>query len=466
MKATFRYFVALCAFCGLLFAAPRTTEGRLAELEDRLDEIEFNSGLDKIKFGLDFSVGVSETMYKMPAYGVANADGSVTINPAENYYAHNKWAMELNLNMSANINDYTKFYGRLSMAKNFGMMDRNLDGGFAYSESVHNVLDIDAGRNVRVSGQGVYVSRAYVDLFLSPELVATLGRQPATEGPGANLRNNASRQATYPALLFNVLGDAAVVTYKPSFAKGANLAVRAAYGKIYQYDQISGVVRDWMSKQESVDSDLFYASAEIMPNLGGFAKSGLMMVSYVRIQDFTLDLSTSGGAGVENLGDADLANVHLEFHNMFRLPFHFFASGTYSNGAKARGMGAQPLSTLGITGASANDTIFNLKSGYGLHAGLRYDFHRLFKFGAEYFYGSRYFYTLTRPSINDQLNFRATRGNAYDVYVISQLDRNQFFRLSYTLLQNKWSYAGLPLGGAQRQESTAHNFMLIYNVKF
>ena len=77
-------------------------------------------------------------------------------------------------------------------------------------------------------------------------------------------------------------------------------------------------------------------------------------------------------------------------------------------------------------------------------------------------------------SFNDPLNIRNTRGQAFDVYVITQLDRNQFFRLSYTHIQNKWNNRGVPLGGAYGKddktqggyESTADNVMLIYNVKF
>ena len=79
---------------------------------------------------------------------------------------------------------------------------------------------------------------------------------------------------------------------------------------------------------------------------------------------------------------------------------------------------------------------------------------------------------MSRSSINDPLNLRATRGHAYDVYVISQIDRNQFFRLSYTRIQNKWTNRGLPIGGASSKnalngyESISDSLMLTYNVKF
>ena len=466
MKATFRYLVALCAFCASLFAAPLTTEGRLAQIEDRLDEIEFQSGLDKIKFGLDFTTGASESWYKIGER--QSTSGTIA---EQKYSAHNKWGMQLNLNMNAPINSYTKFYGRLSMTKNYGMMD---------TSNVHNPLDTDAGRDFRQSGQSIYVSRAYVDLFVSPEIIATLGRQPGTDGPGSNLRNNALRQSTYPALLFNALGDAAVLSYKPNFAKQLQFVLRGAYGKIYQVDK-EGVVRDWTSKQDMADTDLYYASFEIQPYLGSLGKNTLFMVSWARMHDLALDLSQLGtntatgqNYGVESLGTIDTVNVHFESYQAFGLPLNYFVSGSYMKGSNSKAVGATKLNSLNAAELDTEKTLFNEETAYAIHAGLRYDFHKLFKLGAEYFYGSQYWFAFSRLSFSDNLNLRNTRGQAYDVYIISQIDRNQFFRLSYTHIQNKYNNRGMPIGGAYGAdektkggyESTADSIMLIYNVKF
>ncbi|ECK6995105.1 DUF3373 domain-containing protein, partial [Campylobacter jejuni] len=104
--------------------------------------------------------------------------------------------------------------------------------------------------------------------------------------------------------------------------------------------------------------------------------------------------------------------------------------------------------------------------GYAVHVGGRYDFTKALKVGYEFFWGSRYWYTMSRPSINDPLNIRMTRGTAHDFYVIYQLDRYQFLRLSYTNIQNIWGNRGLPFGGAKKDKARADNIMLMYNVKF
>ena len=470
-----------CVLATSLFAAPpqrgapqgfqgyqqtQSLEQRLAELEDRVDSNEFKASLDKLNIGLDFTLGVGETKYQAKGQGATSDHSS--------YYGHTKWANELNLNLSADINSYTKFHGRLSMAKNWGMMDPTYD---------NHPLDVEAGRNTRLSGQYLYVTRAYVDLYASKELVLTLGRQPGTEGPGFNIRNNALRQSTYPALTVNLLGDAAILTYKPSFLEYYNFALRGGYGKVYQFDEASGILRDWTAPAgDKADSNLYIAIAETKLPLGFMGMSdNLFMLSYVRLQDLAVyfdKIPTPAPVqnivinGTQNLGTTDTTTAHFEAYNIFGLPINYFGSISYMKGSDAQDVKMSMVNNNVVTQTNATQKIFNEKDAWAGHVGLRFDFSQFFKLGGEYFYGSRYWYTMSRPSINDPLNIRATRGHAYDVYVISQIDRNQFFRLSYTHIKNDYTNRGLPIGGALSKdsvrgyESIADNIMLTYNVKF
>ncbi|EJQ2687532.1 DUF3373 family protein [Campylobacter jejuni] len=408
-------------------------KAELADLNDRADETEFQAALSKVKFGLEFSTAVSNTNYKVSG---------------QDYSANNKWMNELHLNMNADINDKTKFYGRLSMAKNWSQMGWS---GTPY--------DLDAGRNTRTSGPVLYVDRAYLDYYITSEWIATIGRQPGTDGPGSNLRNNALRQSTYPALAINALGDAAVITYKPESLQDHKVAIRAAYGKTYQWDE-EGKVRDWMSDQKNADANLYYAAVEGELPIEGMGDN-LIIFNVAHMTDFALPLPSIPSIlnqGVYNLGDLTLANIHFENYNAFGTNFNYFVSLGYSNGANAH-----TLSTIPAVQSQLN---FNEEDGYAVHVGGRYDFTKALKVGYEFFWGSRYWYTMSRPSINDPLNIRMTRGTAHDVYVIYQLDRYQFLRLSYTNIQNKWGNRGLPFGGAKKDKARADNIMLMYNVKF
>ncbi|HEF3077011.1 TPA: DUF3373 family protein [Campylobacter jejuni] len=408
-------------------------KAELADLNDRADETEFQAALSKVKFGLEFSTAVSNTNYKVSG---------------QDYSANNKWMNELHLNMNADINDKTKFYGRLSMAKNWSQM--------GWSGSPY---DLDAGRNTRSSGPVLYIDRAYLDYYITPEWIATVGRQPGTDGPGSNLRNNALRQSTYPALAINALGDAAVITYKPESLQDHKVAIRAAYGKTYQWDE-EGKVRDWMSDQKDADANLYYAAVEGELPIEGMGNN-LIIFNVAHMTDFALPLPSIPSIlnqGVYNLGDLTLANIHFENYNAFGTNFNYFVSLGYSNGANAH--------TLSVIPTIQSQLEFNEKDGYAVHVGGRYDFTKALKVGYEFFWGSRYWYTMSRPSINDPLNIRMTRGTAHDFYVIYQLDRYQFLRLSYTNIQNIWGNRGLPFGGAKKDKARADNIMLMYNVKF
>ncbi|EGM0231095.1 TPA: outer membrane tyrosine kinase [Campylobacter jejuni] len=416
-------------------------KAELADLNDRADETEFQAALSKVKFGLEFSTAVSNTNYKVSG---------------QDYSANNKWMNELHLNMNADINDKTKFYGRLSMAKNWSQMGWS---GTPY--------DLDAGRNTRSSGPVLYVDRAYLDYYITPEWIATIGRQPGTDGPGSNLRNNALRQSTYPALAINALGDAAVITYKPESLQDHKVAIRAAYGKTYQWDEESGKVRDWMSDQKDADANLYYAAVEGELPIEGMGDN-LIIFNVAHMTDFALPIPGSttllgDDDGVINLGNLTLANIHFENYKAFGTNFNWFASLGYSNGSNNE---INPLLSTALQKQGYGDGKFNEKDGYAVHVGGRYDFTKALKVGYEFFWGSRYWYTMSRPSINDPLNIRMTRGTAHDFYVIYQLDRYQFLRLSYTNIQNIWGNRGLPFGGAKKDKARADNIMLMYNVKF
>ncbi|AXP08351.1 DUF3373 family protein [Campylobacter hepaticus] len=414
-------------------------KAELADLSSRTDETEFQAALSKVKFGLEFSTAVSNTNYKVSG---------------QDYSVNNKWLNELHLNMNAAINDKTKFYGRLSMAKNWSQMGWS---GTSY--------DLDAGRNTQTSGPVLYVDRAYLDYHITPEWITTVGRQPGTDGPGSNLRNNALRQSTYPVLAINALGDAAVLTYKPESLQDYKVAIRTAYGKTYQWDK-EGKVRDWMGDQKDADSNLYYAAIEGELPIEGMGDN-LIILNIAHMTDFSLPIPGSKALGdddeVINLGNLTLANIHFENYDAFGTNFNWFTSLGYSRGSNNE---INPILSGILASRGYGNGKFNEKDSYAVHIGGRYDFTKALKIGYEFFWGSKYWYTMSRPSINDPLNLRMTRGTAHDFYAIYQLDRYQFLRLSYTNIQNIWSNRGLPFGGSKKDKVRADNIMLMYNVKF
>ncbi|RAX57187.1 hypothetical protein CCZ01_06905 [Helicobacter monodelphidis] len=466
-----RYFALPMVFATLLYGAdPRdaqiadlkkkieSMQDSLGEMEERIDQNELSSTLNKVKFGLEVSTSASNLNFK-------DKDTA--------YHNNGKIASEVHLNMAART-ERLNFTGRLSIAKSWGDMGWN---GLP--------SELEAGRGFE-SGPVVYLERAFVDYMILEGLTATIGRQPGTDGPGSNLRNNSARMSTYPALLVNVLGDALVFTYAPKYFDTSALAFRVGYSKIYQGGNSGG--NYFTFNQKDNDADLLFVGAEGKLPLG-FMGDNLAILSYVQILNHTLPIETGAlNLGPVNLGNAQVANAYFENNRFFGLPLNWFIAGGFfkgsaanqddvvrkiTNGAVGGREQLDQIVSSGLGGAEmaqaqavANALRFNEESAYAVHVGARYDLPFDFKLGYEFFHGSQYWYALSRASINDPLDFRNTRGNVHDIYLIYQLDFYQFLRASYTNIHNKYSNNGLPFGGALPVDRTNEVFMLMYNVKF
>ena len=137
----------------------------IEELYNRADENEFQASLNKIKWGAEFET----TIANFHGY-----DDNGTVNSFSN---NGKVFMKLRLNMHSKINEKTKFTGRLSMYKYWG------EAGLSPYLQDSNEGRIDGGSTL-------YVERAYVDYKITPNFIATIGRQPSSDGPGKSLIND------------------------------------------------------------------------------------------------------------------------------------------------------------------------------------------------------------------------------------------------------------------------------------
>lgn len=417
-------------------------EATVEELEERADDNELQSALSKIKFGLDFNTTLSNFFIDQ------KTSNTKMTQP-------NRWAMGLYLNMNANINEYTKFTGRLSMTKAFGDMSWGMP---------QTIGALDAGRAVG-GGPSVFVDRAYMDIYGGDFFAFTVGRLPGSDGPGSNLRNGSARMATYPALLVNALGDGVVFTFKPY----EDAAFRAGYSKIYQpLTKDSGGLDNIFGTRDAIDSNLFFATFET-PFLSKSAGQSLFMLSYAAILKYAIPAGAIQPAtGISNrnsnIGDIHYINAHLESYNLLDSGFNWFISFTYY-------MGTNPKATdfaNASGGIVMTQSIFNDNNSFAVHAGIRQDILESFKIGYEYFYGSRYWYAISRVSINDILNFRNTRGDVHDVYAIYQIDLNQLFRLSYTRQHHKYNSPGVSITLLDNQPNNTiiQNISLSYILRF
>lgn len=415
-------------------------EEQMDELNARVDDNEFQASLNRIKWGGEFETTVGNYWGKQ---------GSIQgMLPGSKFHNNNKWDLKLRLNMQTKINDKTKFTGRLSMYK--GWASNQAWGGMS---GYPGTFDSSDGR--MTGGSGIFVERAYIDYKITNNLIATIGRQPSNDGPGANLKNNTPRKSTYPAILFNGNADGIILSYKlpKNIPHGA---VRIAYGKGFQWNSD----RYGYTANQGTLKDLNVYGAFLEGSLP-LKKMGnnLLVFSAVLGKDFVGDPNNGNTLSNTNLGDFKHYGLYFENNKAFGTNFNYFISTAMSdpksNGKSYTSPGYPPMKLLD-------------KNGYAYHVGIRYDFNSKFKAGYEFNHGSKYWFSYTTGSY-DPLNKIATRGNANDVYLIYQIDMNQYLRAGYTDIDYKYTGSGwhmAPNGTPLSTDDYTKLFYLNYNIKF
>ena len=407
----------------------------IEDLNERVDENEFQSSLNKIKWGGEFIVNV--------------ANYYVDLN-SKNYSNTNRWDMRVALNMNARINEKTKFTGRLMMTKAWG------------SAVSLNLAYLDATQGRADGTSALYVERAYVDYYFNNDFVVTIGRQPSSDGPGMNLKYDSRRKATYPALLFNGAADGIVLTYKirhfiPKFK------VRFAYGKGYQWiDRNYG----WASENPGIkDTDVygfFMEGAINNPKMG----DNLWILTLAKTTDLITNPFDDYNATInKSLGDYEHIGFYFENNRAFNTKINYFFSMAY---CKPKSNGNKGMADLNGDGAPDTWVELNKKSGYAYHIGVRYDKNRHWKFGYEFNHGSKYWFSFS-TNLLDPTNKLAMRGNVNDFYTLYNVDIFQYIRFGFMYAKINYNYSGMyyaPKGEPENVDCIMKYLYLSYDLRF
>jgi len=423
------------------------------ELEERVDEIETSTLTDKIKFGFEFRSRV-DTFNNTSAAG-------------NEYKANNVWSNRLRLNMGSKITDDMKFTGRLSMYKNWS------DTGSAYAFTGQDPMQ---GR--RPGNSGVYVERAYIDwkvLKGEVPVILTIGRQPSSDGPSHQFKDNTVRKSTYSALSFDGATDGIVATIALNKLSGIDgMAVRIGYGKGYQADTGMSYVG---SPTSIADSDVLGIFFDTSLGMDG----SLLQISAVKADDVASMVPDNN----KNIGEIMLYTAMLEFTNIADTNIDVFAHYAISQ-SKPNGEyslmnpGAIPGPTnppLGLLTSTPGDTESKNGSAYWLGARYTLPLESMNnpRIGIEYNHGSENWFSFTQGS-NDLTNKLATRGSATELYYIQPINRYAHLRLGATMIDYEYTGSGYQIGQpmdmatAKTMNPTAldklTNYYLLFNVAY
>lgn len=380
----------------------------------------------------------------------------------------NSWTNRFRINMGADIAKGLKFTGRLAVYKDWATNDS------AALANDANAAHITGDTNIKLD-------RAYIDWIpdLPIPLAFTIGRQPSSEGPGNEFKENKLRQSTYPALIFDGESDGVVTTLGLERYTGLkSSAVRAYYAKGFQSNDAYTVFLD-NQRQDLSDTNVYGAFFET--ELPGVNDS-LCVLSYVNGNDFP-DMFENK----VTLGDMDLYGAHIQAGNFMSSGLDLFLSlgmnVTHPNGEFYNMTAQNPMTGSLITDprngelltvpmgglftSTPGDT--ESQNGYAVYAGVRYTLPmealNQAKIGFEYNHGSEYWFSYTWGS-SELYNKLATRGDVFDFYYLQPFNDNLFMRTGYTMVNYDYTGSGMHLGKPMESEAELRNFYVTLDVRF
>jgi len=433
-------------------------EDMVDELEDRIDNIETSTLTDKVHFRLGFRTRIDNFYQKK----------------ADNKKSHqnNVWSIRLRLNMKSKITENMKFIGRLTMYKNWA-------DSYPYPLS-----NMDPMQGRRPSDSKLYVERAYIDWKINDvkvPIILTIGRQPSSDGPSYQFKENTTRKSTYSALGFDGAADGIVATFKLNKITNINnLLFRLAYGKGYQkpIGDYSYIGNTSSLKDANVYGAILESSAGV--------KNSLFQLTAVKIDNVVslLTKDKDGNPTNDNIGDIYLYTAMLEFINFKNSHLDFFAHYGIS---KAKPNGKTVSQGMDTDGDNKPDTNYpfglltntsgdkSTKTGRAYWIGARYTFSNKFlhnpKIGVEYNKGSKYWFSFTQGS-NDITNKLSTRGKAWEIYYIQPINRYSFIRIGGVFIKYDYTFSNYQLGQPENINTNPNNiknlnnFYLVFNVRY
>jgi hypothetical protein len=396
----------------------------IEEISDFTEGIEAKSFKDKIDFGLGFITNLDNFNKKY-------ADG-------HKVKSNNVWSNKLMLKMRAEITKDMKFYGRLSMYKYWG------------SSSVHPYTYYDNMQGRVPADSSIYVERAYINWFFLKDsylpLAITLGRQPSSDGPSNQYKNNSARKGTYSALLYDGAADGAVFTADISkLINNQQSYLRVGYAKGYGHTESSPYAGNAFigpSNNDIKDTNVFGVFFDTtVPNM----QETLIQISYSKMIDIIANPLDTDTTQNKNIGDVDMLGAMIELSNIKDSNLDLFAHYGHS----IANLNANSYANFGGLLSKAGDT--STKSGDGFWLGSRYGFgeREKYKIGLEYNHGSKNWINLTQGSF-DIYNKLSTRGNAYEAYAMYVINRYANIRLGYVNIDYNYTGSGWFVGESKK----------------
>jgi len=447
---------------------------RLRDLEQRFNTTERKAALQRLEWSADFRSGVATYRYRGPdPSGARNPDGTpVTIRDTN----AEQWLQRARFSVKAEPNRSLRLRARMTMFKRYG-------------SNTATLFPQDFSESQIPRDAALRLDRIWLDWFIAPRVALSLGRISYSDGSPAELRENLEKpDATWGQQMVNGEYDTVDLTFQAS----REVLVRLFYAS-WAFPKNDDLFSSYLFLNNGTDNlRIIGGNMDIHgPDESGFT---LQLGAYYvpKFRPFVIPIPSPNPP-------PNPSNSPPPFDGSLVFPSAMPSSlGSYGNVSAlallrdAGGHGIDLFAAVAVGFLSPNgdaigypigpngETVplltlaggdFGAKGDPGtrrtqfLYAGgrLRLPIARAAvapKLGFEVNYGSRYMISFAQPSF-DLTNKLATRGMAYETYLIQPINKHLFFKLDYQQIRSSYSggFFGSPLvdpmTGASSPEATA-----------
>jgi len=451
------------------------------DLDERIpiiESVEKKSILDKINLSPEILVRFDKFDYKTGEIGdnpeyentqvydkAGNPTGSRRDNFEKNYDIAS--SIRFRLNMSMELEDI-KFHGRLLYMNS--------------SQSHQRVCILSRDIKTGTSGSAFDVDRAYVDYAFNKNspyaFTFSFGILPTTGGTPMQFAQNSQRTSLFPALVFDMNTYGMIGTQK----FGENTFARLVLAKPYT---LRPNFYPYQCNRENIDNaNIIGLYADTKFNFFG---SALLSFGVNVLNDFKAhpylgpDVDSSNSHDLGTIATFGLGidiqklaqtNTTLFIHTALSNPHPNGETDDYQISAYNPYDPSQTLEDSKTVEGEAGFTEADYASGemlgdngYSIYIGTKYDINDMFHLGAEYNYGSKYWFSATQGA-EDMYNKLALRGNAYEIYGVWKMHKYLSAKLAYLNMQENYTGSGWHFGEPASKDATQNISYLQLEARF
>jgi len=423
------------------------------EIVPVVDSVERKSFTDIIDLRPEVMLRFDKMKYRVGAFETAY-DPANQRDTREDFTKNFSLAssVRFRLNMRANVLDDVSFNGRLVLQ---------------HSTQSNERLCI-LSDEIKSSGSitGIDFDRAYFDYRMdgieSFPFIFSFGVLPTSGGTPMQYAQKRARQSVFPALVFDMDSYGVILTSDLSHLFGHRSFLRAIVAQAYTMDPN---IYPYQCNRETIDNadiyglyfdtyltdkTLFSIGVNVLDNLKAHPYLGPDLTAN-NAQNLGTMLTFGMGVDAERIADS---GVTMFVHTALSNPHGNGNIDDYGPGTEGN-----------FTDSTYATGPMLSSNGYSLYTGLLYDITDSWTLGAEYNYGSKYWFAATQGA-EDMFNKLATRGQVGEGYAIWSFNRYMFAKVGYMYTKEAYTGSGWHFGEPIKKDGRQQVGYLQLNASF